>query len=129
MKLHVFNDSHGFFLNLAVSRILESGTAHDHRFINLSDKTIYPNERVNYVKKSIPAFRHYIKELPAIHEVIFYPLDGIAAHFLRLLRMQQPAVQVTWVFWGYEFYHRSDHYADNFDSFSLDLYHRRNNFF
>ena len=104
MNLHVFNDSHGFFLNLTVKRFLESDALQNNLFINLNNKTIYTSPEVKYLKRNLFSFKRVIKTLPAIKSVTFYPFDYTAAFFLKELKKIQPSIKVGWVFWGYEFY-------------------------
>lgn len=124
MKLHVFNDAHGFFLNLAVNRVLQHDLSRDHIFFNLSQKTIYPNKQVIYLAKNLRSYKLAVKDLPAIQSIAFYPFDFIAASFLKELKQVQPDVKVDWVFWGYEYYQRPEIYLSNFGPYSLRHYQR-----
>ncbi len=129
MNLHVFNDAHGFFLNLTVKRFIERDALENNLFINLNNKTIYRNTHVKYLNKNILSFQRAIKTLPAIRSVTFYPFDFIAAAFLKELKKPQPEIIVGWVFWGYEYYQRQDNIEVNFDGFSLSYYKRNNSFY
>ena len=129
MNLHVFNDSHGFFLNLTVKRFLESDALQNNLFINLNNKTIYTSPEVKYLKRNLFSFKRVIKTLPAIKSVTFYPFDYTAAFFLKELKKIQPSIKVGWVFWGYEFYQQPGSSKTNLDSFSLACYNREISFF
>lgn len=126
MNLHVFNDRHGFFLNLTVKRFQRNEALDNNVFVNLTKKTVYKDERIKYLRQSLPAFRHYVKTLPEPDSVTFYPLDFVAAVFLKELKKRFPAIIVRWVFWGYEFYLRPDRLSDNYENFAA-TYNRGNN--
>lgn len=129
MNLHVFNDVHGFFLNLTVKRFTENDAMQNNFFINLNNKSIYKNEKVKYLKKNTLSFKQVIKSLPIIQSVTFYPFDFTAAAFLNQLQKMQPSIKVNWVFWGYEFYHRPDNEKQMFDEFSSAYYKKQFSFF
>ena len=129
MNLHVFNDAHGFFLNLTVERFKENNALENNLFINLTNKTIYTNNKVTYLKRNLISFKNAVKKFPLITTVTFYPLDFVAASFLKQLKKKYPAIQIRWVFWGYEYYHRPDINAMNFDAFSTDYYKKQRSFF
>ena len=122
MNLHVFNDSHGFFLNLIVERFELNNALENNIFINLNEKTLYKNPKVFYIQKNIISYRKKISSIPKINRITFYPLDYVGAFFLNELRKTQPDVKVGWVFWSYEFYHRPDKVQNLFDGFSLDYF-------
>lgn len=129
MNLHVFNDSHGFFLNLTVSRFVAAGALQNNLFINLNDRTIYTDPHVKYFKKNTLSFKRAARSLPAINSVTFYPLDFTATAFLKELKKSQPAIKVGWVFWGYEYYLHPASIKQNFENFSLAYYKRQNEIF
>jgi dTDP-N-acetylfucosamine:lipid II N-acetylfucosaminyltransferase len=129
MNLHVFNDSHGFFLNLTVKRFLEKDALATNLFINLNKQTVYTDKNVQYINKNILSFKAVVKKIPAVNTVIFYPFDFTAAAFLKELKKKQPRAEVGWVFWGYEYYHRADINWINYDKFSLNFYKTDNLFF
>jgi dTDP-N-acetylfucosamine:lipid II N-acetylfucosaminyltransferase len=118
MKLHVFNDAHGFISDLTVKRILAMDPAGDHQFINLTATTIFKHDRMLYLTRNMGAYKKAIKQLPPISCIIFYPLDYIASQFSKLFQQQQPNVQTIWVFWSYEYYHRPDRIMENFGPYS-----------
>lgn len=122
MKLHVFNDPHGFIMTLAIKRVLAVGKNEDHLFLNLNDKSIFRHERAVYLRKNIRAYRSYIRQLPGIDAVILYPLDETASHFLHYLLKRFPGIPVNWVFWSYEYYHRPDRYIESLEPFSRKYY-------
>jgi dTDP-N-acetylfucosamine:lipid II N-acetylfucosaminyltransferase len=126
MNLHVFNDSHGFFLNLTVKRFMEKDALATNLFINLNKQTVYTNKNVQYLTKNILSFKAAVKKIPAVNAVIFYPFDFTAAAFLKEFKKKQPAAEVGWVFWGYEYYHRADMNKLNYDKFSLAFYKNDN---
>ncbi len=128
MKLHVFNDLHGFFLNLTVKRILENSAPNAHLFINLNSKTIYRDKRVTYLRRNINSYRKAVQALPEIESVNFYPLDFTAAWFLKQLRTRFPDIPVSWIFWSYEYYQRPEKNGLNYDAFSLAYYRKKNSF-
>jgi len=124
MNLHVFNDAHGFVLNVTIERFAQANALQKNCFINLNQKTIYKNEKVVYLKKNILAYRKAARELSSIQSVTFYPFDDSAAWFLRELKRYQPSFEVKWVFWSYEFYYRPDRYAALLGKFSSQYYKR-----
>ena len=129
MNLHVFNDTHGFFLNLTVKRFIESDALQNNSFVNLNTRAVFKDSKVKYLKRNRLSFKKYIKALPAIKSVTFYPLDFVASDFLRELKKSQPFIKVNWVFWGYEYYQRPDNYLLNYDSFSSAYYSRDGSIF
>lgn len=129
MNLHVFNDLHGFFLNLTVERFDSNNALGNNIFINLNNKTLYKNTEVSYVKKNILFYKKKIASLPKIDRITFYPFDYVGAIFLKELRKTQPNVKVGWVFWSYEFYHRPDRVENLFEKFSSAYYKKGSNFF
>ncbi len=128
MNLHIFNDSHGFILNITVKRFVEMGVMKNNYFINLNKKTIYTNPRVEYLKKNIFSFKRAIKKLPPIISITFYPFDFTAAAFFKEFKKSYPSAKINWVFWSYEYYHRPDINHLNFDHFSTDYYKRKKTF-
>lgn len=124
MHLYIFNDPHGFILNLTVSRLTEMDALGQYGFINLTSTTIYKNEKVQYVERSIPAFRRVAKRLPSIEKISLCPLDFTSVFFLKEVRLLFPDVAINWLFWSYEYYNRPDLYLDNLGPFSLEYFRR-----
>lgn len=129
MNLHVFNDSHGFFLNLTVERFKENNALENNSFINLTNNTIYTHSQVTYLKRNLPSFKRAVKNIPVITTITFYPLDHTSVFFLQEVKKKYPAVKTSWVFWGYEFYHRPYMNQLNFEAFSAAWYKRQNGVF
>lgn len=122
MNLHVFNDSHGYNLNLVIGHCQSAGAFKKNIFINLNKKTIYKNDKAEYLNNNILSFKKRIKSLAKIESVSFCPLDYSAAYFLKELKKQQPLVKVNWIFWSYEFYHQYNKYENSLTGFSLKYY-------
>lgn len=129
MNLHVFNDSHGFFLNLTVERFKENDALKNNSFINLTNNTIYTHPGVTYLKRNLPSFKRAVKNLPSITTITFYPLDHTSVFFLKEVKKKYPSVKTCWVFWGYEFYHRPGLNQLNFEAFSAAWYKRQTGVF
>jgi hypothetical protein len=128
MNLHVFNDIHGFTLNLTVKRFEDKNVLDNNIFINLTQKTKYTNSHVIYLERSLRDFRRFLKTTSDVRKVTFYPFDFVAAFFLKELRKLYPDVEVGWAFWSYEYYHRPELYLSTLDPFSLNYYKKQNNF-
>jgi dTDP-N-acetylfucosamine:lipid II N-acetylfucosaminyltransferase len=118
MTLHVFNDSHGFTLNLTVSRFASNNKLADNIFVNLTDKTIFKNGRVIYLGKKLSVYRKFIKGIKNVERVCVYPLDGITAVFLQIVEEKFPDIECDWIFWSYEYYQRPAYYPKLFGTFS-----------
>jgi dTDP-N-acetylfucosamine:lipid II N-acetylfucosaminyltransferase len=124
MNLHVFNDPHGFMLNATVERFKREGRMESNRFVNLTDKTIYRHEEVHYLKKNLKNYRAFIRSLPALYSVCFYPYDDTSGWFLNELNKAQPGLPASWIFWSYEFYHQPESYTGLLEPFSLHFYRK-----
>jgi dTDP-N-acetylfucosamine:lipid II N-acetylfucosaminyltransferase len=118
MNLHVFNDSHGFVLNLTVDRFEKAGVLVNNHIINLNRDTLYKNDRVTYLKKQLKVYKKFALKYKSVNSVTFYPLDDTAAWFLKEIKKQQPGIRVQWVFWSYEFYHTPERRRFLFDQYS-----------
>lgn len=122
MNLHVFNDSHGFVLNVTVDRFEKAGALGNNQFINLRQKTIYKNNRVTYLKKNLRTYKRFVTNCGDIDSVTFYPLDDTAAWFFKEFIKVKPGIRVYWVFWSYEFYHTPGRRELLFDQYSTTYY-------
>jgi len=120
MNLHVFNDSHGFVLNITVERFAKANRLKNNVFINLNNKTLYKNDKVLYLRKHLYSFKKAAFQFSQARTVTFYPLDESGAWFLAELRKLQPFIEVRWVFWSYEFYHRPERRFLLLESFSKE---------
>jgi dTDP-N-acetylfucosamine:lipid II N-acetylfucosaminyltransferase len=110
MKLHVFNDPHGFILNRTYLRFKENQKLEKNIFLNLNDRTIYKTEGVIYLKKNLFSYRRFIRQIVNADRVFFYPFDGVAAVFFSELQKKFPGIHAGWIFWSYEFYQRPGNY-------------------
>ncbi len=126
MNLFVFNDSHGYNLNLIIDHCQKGGLLENNLFINLTKKTLYKNNKADYLDSNLRSFKNKIISLPVITSVTFCPLDHVAAYFLTELKRIQPSVITRWVFWSYEFYHLPGSYKKLLRGYSLQAYHQRN---
>lgn len=126
MNLFVFNDPHGYNLNLVIEHCKKSGSLANNIFINLNKKTIYKNDRTEYLDHNLLSFKKKIKTLPEIRSAIFCPLDNSSAYFLKELKRYQPGIKVKWIFWSYEYYHQPGAYEKTLTGFSLYYYKKRN---
>ena len=129
MNLFVFNDPHGYNLNLVIDHCKNSSLLENNLFVNLTKKTIYKNDKAEYLDHNLRSFKNKIRTLPVITSVIFCPLDQAAAYFLKELKRVQPSARVRWVFWSYEFYHLPGSYQKLLRGYSLETYIKRNSGF
>jgi hypothetical protein len=125
MRFHVFNDSHGHFLNATVERFDKAGMLTHNTFVNLTQQTSYANKHVIYLRKNCRAYRKFIREYGNIQLVTFYPYDDLGAWFLKELVEVHREVKVQWVFWSYEYYHQYANFTSLLDPFSLAYYKNR----
>ncbi len=122
MNLHILNDPHGYNLNLVIQHCNKSDSSAKNVFINLNLKPVNKNEQAEYLPQNIVSFKKNIKTLPKLSSVTFYPLDYVAAYFLKELKAKQPEVIVRWVFWSYEFYHLPGRYQKLLKPFSQKIF-------
>jgi dTDP-N-acetylfucosamine:lipid II N-acetylfucosaminyltransferase len=125
MNLHVFNDPHGFMLNATVERFKREGRLNGNSFVNLTDKTIYKHNDVQYLEKKVRKYKAFITILPPLNFVAYYPFDETAAWFLHELKKKEPGLPAKWIFWSYEFYHQPETYENLLEAFSLEFYRKK----
>lgn len=117
--VHVFADTGSFFSRktIAVVERLRPGTCY-YYFFNGSTENLNENQLT-------------LSELEVklandeIHKLVFHSLHDYQLKWLKTIKKQVPSLQITWVFWSYEYYQLSFNLKNLYSKHTQKYYWRK----